>query len=156
VPEQGRPWRDYSLWSFLPPPAEATAAYIIPCNLRGLLLGFLPGLVNVVLGDLHLIGVPPRSRESIAGLDPDWKSLYLRTRKAGLVTEAAIHYATAPDEDEAYAADAFYGASSSWKYDVKLLLRYLGRTLFGGLLPRRAPAKVADVAAAEEGVSAVE
>ena len=28
-------------------------------------------------------------------------------------------------------ADAFYAASAGWKYDLHLLLRYLGRSLFG-------------------------
>jgi lipopolysaccharide/colanic/teichoic acid biosynthesis glycosyltransferase len=135
VPERGRPWREYSLWSFLPPPDPA-GTYIVPCSLRGLLLGFLPGLVSVVRGNLNLVGVPPRPREAVEGLGPDWKSLYLRT-KAGLVTEAAIRYATPPDEDESFAAEAFYAVTTGWNADVRLLARFLGRALFGGLVPRR-------------------
>jgi lipopolysaccharide/colanic/teichoic acid biosynthesis glycosyltransferase len=156
APDRGRPWHEYQLWSFLPPPVQAVempVAYFLPCSLRGLLLGFLPGLVSVVRGDLNLVGVPPRPREAVEALGPDWKALYLRT-KAGLVTEAANRYPAAPDEDEAYAADAFYAVTSGWGYDVRLLGRYLGRALFGGLLRRRvwvgAEAAVADGGAAVE------
>jgi lipopolysaccharide/colanic/teichoic acid biosynthesis glycosyltransferase len=106
------------------------------CSLRGLGLRFLPALISVVRGDLALVGVPPRSREEIQQLPHDWRMLYLRS-KAGLVTEASVRFAADLTDDDLYAADAFYVASAGWSYDVKLLIRYLARSLFGFLLPKR-------------------
>jgi lipopolysaccharide/colanic/teichoic acid biosynthesis glycosyltransferase len=96
----------------------------------------LPALASVARGDVALVGVPPRSREEIRQLPRDWQTLYLRS-KAGIVTEAAVRFPTDPTDDDLYAADAFYAASAGWGYDLKLLARYLSRSLFGALLPSR-------------------
>jgi NDP-sugar pyrophosphorylase family protein len=106
------------------------------CSFRGLWLRFLPALVSVARGDLALVGVPPRSREEIKRLPQDWQALYLRS-KAGIVTEASVRFTADLTDDDLYAADAFYVASAGWGYDLKLLVRYLSRSLFGGLLPKR-------------------
>ena len=49
--------------------------------------------------------------------------------KAGLVTEAALQTGPEATQDEVFMAEAFYTATASWNYDLKLLLRYLGRCL---------------------------
>jgi NDP-sugar pyrophosphorylase family protein len=126
-----RSWRTYSLWSFCPP-AEAEGSQAHPGNMRNLLLRFLPGLVNIVKGDLGFVGVPARSADEIKALSHDWQTLYLRS-KAGLVTEAAVRYPASPTEDERYAAEGFYAVTAGWLHDLKLLLSYLGRCLFGWL-----------------------
>jgi lipopolysaccharide/colanic/teichoic acid biosynthesis glycosyltransferase len=138
VPDDGRPWRDYLFWSFLPPPTEEgeTAGDVVPRSVRGVLLGFLPALINVVRRDLNLVGLPPRSRKAIQGLSEDWQKLYLQA-KAGIVTEASARFASVPTVEEAYIAEAFYVVSSGLKYDLRLLTRYLARSLFGALIPRR-------------------
>lgn len=89
---------------------------------------FLPGLASVVAGDLRLVGVEPRTREEIAALPPDWRSLYLHS-KAGLVTEAFIQFEGVPTEDELYASEAFYAVSRSPVMDLKLLLTYFARVI---------------------------
>jgi lipopolysaccharide/colanic/teichoic acid biosynthesis glycosyltransferase len=126
-PEE-RDWRTFRLWSFGP---EADL-----CSFQGLLQRFLPALVNVAGGDLSFVGVPPRSREEVRQLSHDWRALYLRA-KPGIVTEAAVRYPGEPDEDEKYAAEAFYVVTAGWRYDLKLLLRYFGRLLFGFRRPVR-------------------
>src|SRR5262249_30321607 len=129
-PEEHR-WRTFRLWSFLPGEERGKpAAGEAGCGWRGLLLGFLPALVNVVRGDLGLVGVPPRTRKEIDLLSADWKSLYLRS-KAGIVTEATVSCDADPTEEELYAAEAFYAVAGSWRHDLKLLLRYLTRSLLG-------------------------
>jgi NDP-sugar pyrophosphorylase family protein len=135
APEEPRGWRTFRLLSFLPGPAPAG----VPLGMRGLLLGFLPGLVHVASGKLSFAGLPPRTREEVEHLPHDWRVLYLRG-KAGLVTEAAVCHGPGADEDERYAADTFYVASAGWKYDLKLLLLYFTRSLLG---PRRTPAPAA-------------
>jgi lipopolysaccharide/colanic/teichoic acid biosynthesis glycosyltransferase len=124
-----RSWRAFKLLSFSMdrPPGKAPSPGI-PSGLRSLLLRFLPALVNVVKGELAFVGVPPRTRAEIRQLPPDWQALYLRA-KAGLVTEAAVRAGASADEHEIYAAEAFYVGLAGWKYDLKLLLRFLARCL---------------------------
>ncbi len=98
-----------------------------------LFLRFLPALLNIVQGEMRFVGVRPRTREETASLPPDWRTLYL-TSKPGVVTEAYAVYGSDPSPDERYSAEAFYSASSGFTHDVRLLLRYLRRTL-GGTRP---------------------
>jgi len=129
-------WKSFTIPSMSPLKDGLGAWERDLCSLRGLGLRFLPALISVVRGDLALVGVPPRSREEIQQLPHDWRMLYLRS-KAGLVTEASVRFAADLTDDDLYAADAFYVASAGWSYDLKLLIRYLARSLFGFLLPKR-------------------
>jgi lipopolysaccharide/colanic/teichoic acid biosynthesis glycosyltransferase len=129
APEERR-WRTYELLSFDPnDPSASPLGSGVPCSWRALLLRGLPGLIHIVRGELSFVGVPPRSRAAIRNLPNDWQLLYLRA-KAGIVTEAAVRSRETPDEDELYAAEAFYVATANWIYDLKLLLRFLARSLF--------------------------
>src|SRR5262249_46309330 len=84
-------WENFPLWSFLPPEEmKKYASRPTPACKRDFLLRVLPGLVNVVRGELGLVGVPSRSREQIKALAHDWQTLY-RSGKAGLITEAAVY-----------------------------------------------------------------
>jgi NDP-sugar pyrophosphorylase family protein/lipopolysaccharide/colanic/teichoic acid biosynthesis glycosyltransferase len=131
-------WKTFTVWSFSPP-GEGPGAWGRDLDtFRGLLLRFLPALVSAVRGDLALVGLPPRSPEEVRRLSPDWRTLYLST-KAGIVTEASVRSPADLSEDEVYAADAFYVVTAGWRYDLKLLARYLSRCLLGPLLPRRLP-----------------
>ncbi len=89
---------------------------------------FVPGLLPVVRGQLSLVGVPPRSVQTIQQMPADWRSVYLSC-KAGLVTETLTAYGVNPSAEEAYSCDAFYRAMESTTYDCRLLLRYLGQVL---------------------------
>lgn len=122
-------WRGFRLLSFSPDgAARQTPGAGIPCGFRALLLRVLPALVHVLRGDLAFVGLPPRTREEIGLLPHDWQALYLRG-KAGLVTEAAVCSGPDPDEDELYAAEAFYTATANWGHDLALLFRFLARSL---------------------------
>jgi len=85
---------------------------------------FLPGLVSVIKGDLSLVGVQPRSANEIASLSQDWQELYLQT-KAGLITDAIVHFGTAPNSDELCASECYYSVTESFSSDLKLLSKYL-------------------------------
>jgi lipopolysaccharide/colanic/teichoic acid biosynthesis glycosyltransferase len=129
-------WETFAIQSLCPLGTGIGAWEQGLCSFRGLWLRFVPALVSVARGDLALVGVPPRSREEIKQLPHDWLTLYLSS-KAGIVTEASVRFPANLTDDDLYAADTFYVASAGWSYDLKLLARYLGRCLFGALLPKR-------------------
>jgi lipopolysaccharide/colanic/teichoic acid biosynthesis glycosyltransferase len=85
-------------------------------------------MINVVRGELRLVGVQPRSREEIKTLTSDWQALYLQS-KAGVVTEAFVVYGLNPTGDELYSAEAFYAVTAGMRHDLKLLSRYFLRVL---------------------------
>lgn len=97
-----------------------------------LLRADLPGLLNVLRGEMHLVGSPGRTREEVNALDHEWRDLYLKS-KVGLVTEARVRCGFAPPLDEQLASDSFYAVHASSDYDFKLLGDFL-RMQFG---PRR-------------------
>jgi NDP-sugar pyrophosphorylase family protein len=140
-------WHSFQLVSFDPDDApDKVPGQGITCSFRALLLRFVPGLINIVKGNLAFVGVPPRSSEEIRLLPHDWRVLYLRA-KAGIVTEASVRFRTPPDDDERYAAEAFYVATANWRYDMKLLVRFLAQSLLG--FPR--PGVAQDLAAVPVG-----
>ena len=85
-----------------------------------------PGLLSVMMGDMYLVGVKPRSLREVEMLPGDWRSIYLSS-KAGLVTEALVMFGRNPSEDELYTAEAYYTAVESIHHDVKLLRLFLSK-----------------------------
>jgi lipopolysaccharide/colanic/teichoic acid biosynthesis glycosyltransferase len=136
LPASGGRAATFRLWSF----SQDLSEYQVgPPSLRHLLLCFLPGLVNVVRGEMHLAGLPPRSPEEVEGLPRDWQETY-RGGVAGLVSEAAL--LSAPlTEDDAYSADAYHLACRSLRYDLGLVLRYALALLASAFGPRAVPAE---------------
>jgi NDP-sugar pyrophosphorylase family protein len=127
APPEERRWRTFQLLSF---DADAPSGQGVPCSIRALLLRFLPSLIHIVKGELHFVGVPPRTREEIQLLQHDWQTLVLRG-KVGILTEASVRYGTAIDADDQYASENCYVATASWRYDLKLLLRFFALSLLG-------------------------
>lgn len=112
----------YDRWRFLQADAPEPRA-----GLAHLLLCVLPGLVDVARGRLGFVGVPTRSRMEVESLAEDWRRLYLQT-SAGLITEACLHTEEL-DREEAFVCDALCAGSRSLAYDLRLVARYLRRTL---------------------------
>ena len=129
APSDEAQWRTFQLWSFCP---EVTIGEARKQwnggGLRDLFLRFLPALINIAKGELHFVGVSPRTQEEIRTLTHDWQALYRRA-KAGIVTEAYVHYGATPTENELYSAEAFYSVTAGMRHDLKLLIGYLGRVL---------------------------
>jgi lipopolysaccharide/colanic/teichoic acid biosynthesis glycosyltransferase len=120
-------WQTFRLWSFLPTAAPGTPGPpAVADGLRHFFCRFLPALINIAKGELHFVGVAPRTPAELSLLAPDWRALYLRT-KAGIVTEAYINFGPAPTEDEVYSAETFYSAMAGFRHDAKLLLAYVAR-----------------------------
>lgn len=97
-------------------------------RVRDFLLIFLPGLWSVASGQLHLVGLPPRTPEQVQALPENWRNLY-RTGKAGLITENMVVHDASTDPDDSYAAETFYAATASALHDLKLFAGYCGKVL---------------------------
>jgi len=117
-------WRTFGCWSFVPDSKEGQEGGAI----RHFFLRFLPGLINIIKGELRFVGVKPRTRDEIKALARDWQALYLNS-KPGIITEAFINYGAFPTEDELYTSEVFYSVSAGIGHDFKLLSGYLGRLL---------------------------
>ena len=127
APEGAVEWPTYEWNGF--------AAQGAPHSVSGhFLLRFLPGLLAVLRGHLHLVGVEPRTPEAVRALPSDWRFLYLKAR-AGLVTEAFATFGESASEDEIYTAEAFYSVAAGPRHDLRILLRYAA----GIFRPRRHP-----------------
>ncbi len=123
-------WKTFKLWSFCPDEEPGPTGLGAAPTWRHALLRFLPALVNIARGELRFVGVPPRTREEILKLPGAWREIYLRG-KAGIVTETAVMCEAEATEEECYAAETFYIATASLWHDLKLLLGYFGRVVFG-------------------------
>jgi lipopolysaccharide/colanic/teichoic acid biosynthesis glycosyltransferase len=117
-----------TLWSFHPAGPAALADGSVPPGMRGVLLVFLPALVNVVFGELSFTGVGPRSAEEVDRLSQEWRALYLCC-KAGLITEATVRPGSLTAADERYASEAYYAAAGDWRYDARLVFAFLARAV---------------------------
>ena len=117
-------WRTFGFLSFVPDDKKGGKGGAI----RHFFLRFLPGLINIVKGELRFVGVLPRTRDEIKTLPKDWQALYLNS-KPGVITEAFINYGAFPTEDELYTSEVFYSVSAGIGHDFRLLLGYLGRLL---------------------------
>ena len=115
-------WETYDLLSFLPDHRRARSW------IGDLFLNFLPGLINVVRGDLSLVGLPARGPDEIAPLPEEWREFYLSCR-AGLVNESDVIFDETPTGEEAFAAEVYYSVKMGVVYDLKLLARYAARVL---------------------------
>lgn len=87
-------------------------------------LAALPLLFNILRGELHFTGVPPRTRAEVESLSSDWRRFYLNS-KMGLITLAMVEQTTNPSQENLYTAEAYYVANTGLWYDIKLCIRWL-------------------------------
>ncbi|MFA6916030.1 MAG: hypothetical protein WC222_06515 [Parachlamydiales bacterium] len=87
-----------------------------------------PGLIPLIRGELHWIGVSAKTRDEIENLPYYWKKLYCQS-KVGFITLADLDYNLDYNFDdlidERYASDIFYAANSSISFDAKVTIRWL-------------------------------
>lgn len=118
--DQERQWRSFHLYRFGGSENRYGLSYLI--------MDALPGLINIVKGDLGFAGVTPHSIDFVKHMPYDWRLLYLRA-KAGLITESLLLDEPSADEDTLYISDSVYTANAGFAYDVKLIFRYIRRLL---------------------------
>lgn len=91
---------------------------------KHLLLDFLPGLVNVVKGDLAFVGPHPRTKLGFERVSEYWQDLYTRCMP-GLISEAQILYGPEASDEERFAAEAMYSVTGGTWHDLKLVGAYI-------------------------------
>ncbi|HLF80088.1 MAG TPA: sugar transferase [Dehalococcoidia bacterium] len=94
---------------------------VIGRALRACSLDELPNLLNVLKGDLHLVGPRPDELEMVAQYRPDWRRRHVV--KPGITGLAQIHGRTDLPYGEMMAYDLAYVERRSFSRDVAIMLK---------------------------------
>lgn len=89
----------------------------------------LPYLIEIMKGNLHFMGVSPRTADEVEKMAKDWKLLYLQS-KNGLITLSQVDHGKNATADEQYASEAYYAVHMGFFFDCKLFFRWLLKKLF--------------------------
>ena len=89
----------------------------------------LPAIINLVRGQVHLVGLRPMSKAEVEALTPDWRHLYLESR-VGLVTLEYVHYGNHASQEERLADDSYYATKRTIGLDFKILWRWFKERIF--------------------------
>jgi hypothetical protein len=84
----------------------------------------LPVLLNIIRGQVHFVGVTPRSIEETAKLPLDWQKLYLKCN-IGLISLDRLDFGPTVNSDDTYAAEAYYAVHQGIRFDLGLMIRWL-------------------------------
>ncbi|NGX42596.1 MAG: UDP-3-O-(3-hydroxymyristoyl)glucosamine N-acyltransferase [Chlamydiae bacterium] len=114
-------WRAFDLLTFAPRKGKDFSPFtkFFRC---------LPMLISIFKGDVHFVGVHPRSMEEVNRLPKEWRELYLKA-KVGIITLCDSDHGPSPTVDDTYAAEAFYASQKGWVFDMKLIFRWLWRKI---------------------------
>lgn len=116
---------DANSWTLLP----CRRLPLAPCGggrpdrWRHLLQVFLPGLLQVMLGRMALVGLDPKTPDELLAMPGHRRELFLRGEN-GLVSECYLLHGSAANPDQAYTAEAYFLAATSWRHNLGLLVRY--------------------------------
>jgi lipopolysaccharide/colanic/teichoic acid biosynthesis glycosyltransferase len=100
---------------------------VIGRALRACSLDEMPNLLNVLRGDLHLVGPRPDEPELVAQYRPEWRKRH--EVKPGVTGLAQIHGRTDLTYSEMMAYDLDYVRKHPFARDVKIMLKTLGVVL---------------------------
>jgi lipopolysaccharide/colanic/teichoic acid biosynthesis glycosyltransferase len=95
--------------------------------LRACSLDELPNLLNVLRGDMHIVGPRPDEPELVAQYRPEWRRRH--DVKPGITGWAQIHGRADLTYSESMAYDLAYVGARSFARDVKIMLKTLGVVL---------------------------
>lgn len=84
----------------------------------------LPGLFEVALGRISLVGVTPRSARELEELDAEWRAICLEGR-VGLMGPWELECGPDATREQRFAFEAFHAAASSARSDLRVFLRWL-------------------------------
>lgn len=85
----------------------------------------LPLIKEIVKGNIHFVGVSPRTPEQIENLTADWKKLYLSS-KIGLINPLNLENDMDVENDT---SDMLYIINKSFFYDIYLIFRWIKKAI---------------------------
>ena len=88
------------------------------------LLQKLPGLFNVIKGDMNLVGNSPLTGEEVAGLEEEWEMMRFKA-SAGLFHLWEVEGGPDITREEKLVTENYYAATRTFWGDVKILLKSL-------------------------------
>ena len=122
--------KDGAVWASQNDPRVTRIGRII----RKLRIDELPQLINVLCGDMSLIGPRPERMEFVQELEKKIPYYYLRhTVKPGITGWAQVSYPYGASETDARIKleyDLYYIKNMSLLFDLKILLKTIGVVLF--------------------------
>jgi lipopolysaccharide/colanic/teichoic acid biosynthesis glycosyltransferase len=97
---------------------------VIGRALRACSLDEMPNLLNVLRGDMHIVGPRPDEPELVEQYRPEWRRRH--SVRPGLTGQAQIHGRADLTYSETMAHDLAYVDSRSFRGDIRIILKTLG------------------------------
>jgi NDP-sugar pyrophosphorylase family protein len=82
----------------------------------------LPGLFNVIKGDMNMVGVSPLTEDEVSSLREEWETLRFEA-PVGLFHLWEVDADGEPSREERLVMDNYYAGTRSFKGDLRILLR---------------------------------
>jgi acetyltransferase-like isoleucine patch superfamily enzyme len=95
-----------------------------PSNLFHRLFYRLPLLWGILQGDIHFVGVKPRTIEEVEKLPEDWMKLYLRS-KVGIINVSDLENGDQAERDDCYATESLYASHKGLFYDIRWIIGWI-------------------------------
>ncbi|WP_439621365.1 hypothetical protein [Gemmata sp.] len=129
-------WELGTAYALVPPQdADEERGWVVPATFRGLVLELLPALGSVALGNLRLVGLPPRRRTAMREHGLQYPPI-LRA-PAGLISEAAL-CPPPPAAEDRLLVDVYQTQTSRLATNVRRAGRFLAKALTRWGAPPRA------------------
>ena len=89
---------------------------------RNRIIRKLPGLFNVIKGDMNLVGISPLTAETVDAIEAEWEEMRFRA-PAGLVHLWEVESGPDITEEEKLVSENYYAMTRTFRGDVKILLK---------------------------------
>lgn len=86
----------------------------------------LPLLMEVVRGNIHFVGVLPRSIREVELMSPDWKKLYISS-KVGIIAISDLEDDVGDNSDKCYTSESVYATQKGLLWDLKFFFRWIAQ-----------------------------
>ncbi len=93
-------------------------------NSSSSLIRKLPGLINVIKGDLRLVGNSPLTKEEVESITEEWQKVRFEA-PAGLIHLWETEKSLCISWEDKIISESFYASTRSFRGDVAILLKFL-------------------------------
>lgn len=87
----------------------------------------IPQAINVLKGNLHIVGLPPRTMGEVKALPEMWRTLYLNG-KAGVISLKEVELTQESTDDDHYASDMYQTINRGLWFQLQLIFRWIFQT----------------------------